>query len=137
MARHYLRALPEWLLWGTAACIWWMLVPRLLGVELPYPIVLLGAAFGVPFLALREVAYLLTDRQVRQGREIGLTLGTCAFVLGTAAAMLSPALVFAHAFGVPLWSSLGLVLLSHLGVVLLGAVAVCLSAHTPDTARHG
>ena len=66
-----------------------------------------------------------------------MTLGTCAFVLGTAAAMLSPALVFVHAFGVPLWSSLGLVLLSHLGVVLLGAVAMCLSARTPGTARHG
>lgn len=137
MARRYLRAMPELLLWGTAACIWWMSVPRLLGLDLPYPIASLGAALLVPLLALREAAFVLTDRLVEQGREIGLTLDTSAFVLGTAVAILSPAPVFAHVFGVPLLSSLGLVLVSDLGVAVLAVLGMCLSVRSPDAAGHG
>lgn len=137
MVRRCLRAMPELLLCGLAACVWWMSLPRLFGLDVPYPILSLGAAFLVPFLALREVAFVLTDRQVEQGQEIGLTLGTSAFVLGTAAAMLSPVLVFTYAFGLPILSSLGLVLVSQFGVALLAALAMCLSVRSPDAAKHG
>ena len=137
MVRRYLRAMPELLLWGLAACVWWMSVPRLFGLDLPYPIASLGVAFLVPLLALREAAFVLTDRQVEQGREIGLTLSTWAFVLGTAAAMLSPALVFASVLGFPLLSSLGLVIVSHLGVALLAVLALKLSTFSSGAAKHG
>lgn len=104
-----------------------MSVPRLLGLELPCPIALLGASLLVPLAVFRQWALVTTDRQVKRGEEVRPVLDAATAALAASAVLMAPALAIACAFGYPILSSVGLVLASDLGAVLLGAGVVYLA----------
>lgn len=129
--RSLLRRAPALLLSAASVCVWWMAVPLLLGLDLPCPVLLLGACLLVPLAAFRQWALATTDRQVNRGEEIRPVLDTATFALAAAAVLVSPAPVIAYAFGCPILTSVGLVLVSDLGAVLL-APAVAYLAGPPS-----
>lgn len=126
-----LRRAPALLLPAASVCIWWMSVPLLLGLDLPYPVASLGACFFVPIALLRQWALATTDRQVERGEEIRPVLDAATFALAAVAVFVSPALVIAYALGCPVLASVGLVLASDLGAVLLASVVLHLTDPPP------
>ena len=126
-----LRRAPALLLPAASVCIWWMSVPLLLGLDLPYPVASLGACLFVPLAALRQWALVTTDRQVERGEEIRPVLDTATFALAAVAVFMSPALVIAYWLGCPVLASVGLVLASDLGAVLLASAVLHLTDPPP------
>lgn len=126
-----LRRAPALLLPAASVCIWWMSVPLLLGLDLPYPVASLGACLFVPLAALRQWALMTTDRQVERGEEIRPVLDAATFALAAVAVFVSPALVIAYSLGCSVLASVGLVLASDLGAVLLASVMVHLTDPPP------
>ena len=60
--KHRHRGLPDAplpLLWFLAACVWWALLPRLLGLVSPWPPLALGGAFLAPLLMLQAGAWVV------------------------------------------------------------------------------
>ena len=113
------RRAPAPLLSAALVCIWWMSVPPLLDLDLPCPVLLLGACLLVPVAAFRQWALVTTDRQVKRGGEVRPVLDAVPFALAAAAVLVAPAPVIAYAFGCPALAAVGLVLVSDLGAVLL------------------
>lgn len=119
---------PALLLSAASVCAWWVAVPPLLDLDLPCPVLLLGACLLVPVAAFRQWALATTDGQVKRGEEVRPVLGTATFVLAAAAVLVSPAPVIAYASGCPLPTAVGLVLASDLGAVLLAPAVAHLAA---------
>lgn len=129
------RRAPALLLAAGSVCVWWMSVPLLFGLDLPYPVALLGACLFVPLAAVRQWALATTDEQVRRGEDIRPVPDAATFALAACAALLVPAAAIACAFGRSVPSSVGLVLASDVGAVLLGAAVAHLAG--PPTPSRG